>query len=91
MQIIDPPENLCTSAGTGEETAPVRFSVPGLDRKTILLPLMPLDLGTTKLTVRVRTQLGGDEIEQEIRVVVMILLLQTIYLCYFYEVRNVIG
>ena len=83
MQIVDPPEHLCTSAGTGEETAPVWFNVPGLDTKTILLPLMPLDVGTTKLTVRMITELGGDEIEKEIRVAVTRLLLQTIYLCYF--------
>ncbi|XP_062499168.1 complement C5-like [Corticium candelabrum] len=68
LQIVDPPEHLCTSAGTGEETAPVWFNVPGLDTKTILLPLMPLDVGTTKLTVRMITELGGDEIEKEIRV-----------------------
>ena len=70
MRVINPPENLCTSAGMGKETARVCFNIQPTDTKTILIPLLPLEVGTTKLTVRMDNQFGGDEIVQDIRVVV---------------------
>ena len=71
MKLIRPPENLCTSAGAGEETAPVCFTIAPADTHTVLLPVLPLEVGTTTLTVRLVSELGGDEIEKDILVEVM--------------------
>ena len=69
--MVRPPENLCTSAGAGEETAPVCFTIEPSDTQTVLIPVLPLEVGTTKLTVRLLSELGGDEIEKDILVEVM--------------------
>ena len=71
MKLIRPPKNLCTSAGAGEETSPVCFTIEPTDTRTVLIPVLPLEVGTTKLTVRLLSELGGDEIEKEILVEVI--------------------
>lgn len=69
--VVSPSENLCTSAGDGEETSAVCFTLGGEHTETIAIPVVPLEVGT-QLTVKLWTHLGGEQIVKNINVVVMI-------------------
>ena len=68
MRLLDPPEDLCTTAGIGKQTDYICQVVESYDTLTVLLPILPLKTGLTKFTVQLRTQFGGDEVVQEIKV-----------------------
>jgi hypothetical protein len=68
LRLLDPPEDLCTTAGMGKQTDNVCEEIESYDTLTVLLPILPLKTGQTQFTVQVRTQFGGDEVVQEIRV-----------------------
>ena len=68
LRLFDPPEDLCTTAGTGKQTDFVCQYVNSYDTLTVLLPVLPLKTGWTKFTVQLRSQFGGDDVVQEIKV-----------------------
>ncbi|XP_062523087.1 complement C3-like [Corticium candelabrum] len=68
LQIVNPPDNLCTSAGTGKETTAACFVVDAEDTRSVNIPLLPLEVGTTKLTVRMKSFFGEDEVEMDVKV-----------------------
>lgn len=72
VKVIRPSSNLCTTSGIGLETEPVCFQIEGEETKAVVIPVLPLEVGSTQLTVRLMTVLGGDETVQNINVVVMI-------------------
>ncbi|XP_062522084.1 complement C3-like [Corticium candelabrum] len=69
IKVVDVRDDLCTTAGTGEETDWVRFRIEAHDSKTVLIPVIPLVVGTTLLTVRMSVYLNSDQIVQNITVV----------------------
>ena len=79
--MVHPPKSLCTSAGTGKSTAPIYFKIPARDTQKVLIPVLPLEVGTTQLTVRLVTDLGGDEIVKDIVIEVMMAGSEQITVC----------
>ena len=68
LSLLDIPEDMCTTAGIGKQTDYLCQIVEPLDTLTVLLPILPLKVGLTQVTVQLRTQFGGDEVVQEIKV-----------------------
>ena len=81
LQIVNPPDNLCTSAGTGKETTAACFVVDAEDTRSVNIPLLPLEVGTTKLTVRMKSFFGEDEVEMDVKVEVRIPFIDSIFVC----------
>eukprot|EP00118_Oscarella_pearsei_P000066 m.4121 g.4121 ORF g.4121 m.4121 type:complete len:1787 (+) comp10246_c0_seq1:161-5521(+) len=69
MRIVNPSEEICTSAGSGDKSPLIRFTIPPNGAVNQLFPIVPLNVGKQSLSVQLLTQLGGDEIKQELRVV----------------------
>lgn len=70
IRMVDTPRNVCTTAGMGKLTRPIRLKIQSHGTATVLFPMVPLAVGKTKLSVRLLT-LGfnvADEIVKEIRV-----------------------
>jgi hypothetical protein len=68
LRLVDPPEDLCTTAGKGKQTDFVCHLVASDDTLTVLLPILPLKTGEIKLTVQLRTFFEDEELVQEIKV-----------------------
>jgi hypothetical protein len=69
LRLLDVPEDMCTIAGFQKQTNYFCHTVEGLDTLTVSIPILPLRVGITEFTVQVRTEVGGDEVVQKIRVV----------------------
>ena len=76
---MNPPDNLCTSAGTGKATTPVCFLIDAQDTRSVSIPLLPLEVGTTKLTVKMKSEFGNEEVEMKIKVEVRIHLINILF------------
>ncbi|XP_062513982.1 alpha-1-macroglobulin-like [Corticium candelabrum] len=61
--------SLCTSSGIGNKFTPVCSYIPKSDTMTILIPLVPLEVGTAELAVKMLTVSAGDILIQNVRVV----------------------
>ncbi|XP_062499169.1 complement C3-like [Corticium candelabrum] len=69
IKLVNIQDDLCTTAGSGEETDWIPFRIEGHDSKTVLIPVIPLVVGTTELTVKMSTELHNFDIVQNITVV----------------------
>ncbi|XP_065845310.1 complement C3-like isoform X2 [Oscarella lobularis] len=63
LRLLVTREDVCTTAGSGESTDAICFSMDPLGTKTVLLPIVPLRKGKLKLQVRLITEFAGEDVE----------------------------
>ncbi|XP_062523461.1 A.superbus venom factor 1-like isoform X2 [Corticium candelabrum] len=69
VQLLNIPESICTSAGVGSTQFITRELIPkGTSSHPIVIHVVPLDLGTHRLTVRLLTTMGTDEVVYHLKV-----------------------
>ena len=80
LRLLVTREDVCTTAGSGESTDAICFSMDPLGTKTVLLPIVPLRKGKLKLQVRLITEFAGEDVETLIFVKVSVERLHTCFL-----------
>ena len=74
MQLLNTPESICTSAGVGDKQVITRnFILKGTSSYPIVIHVVPLDLGSHRLTVQLLTNMGTDEVVYHLKVEVRLL------------------
>lgn len=63
-----PPEEICTTGGGGVATDPICVTVLGENTASVKFPVVPLQVGQIKLTVRLNTDFGGEDVTYDINV-----------------------
>ena len=62
MRVKETSEGVCTKAGIGEQTDYIPFQLGQTSTETILIPLVPLEVGIVTVTVELVTSLGVSDI-----------------------------
>ena len=68
LRLVNPSKEMCTTAGMGKETDYICQTVETVGTVTVLLPILPLKAGSTRIAVQLWTEYYIDEVVQEIRV-----------------------
>ena len=74
MKLLNTPESICTSAGVGgTQVIREKLILKGTSSHSIVIHVVPLDLGTHRLTVQLLTIMGTDEVVYHLKVEVSLI------------------
>ncbi|XP_062523462.1 complement C3-like [Corticium candelabrum] len=69
VKLLNTPESICTSAGVGgTQVIREKLILKGTSSHSIVIHVVPLDLGTHRLTVQLLTIMGTDEVVYHLKV-----------------------